>query len=100
MQVNMHEAKTHFSRLVERALAGEEVVIARDGGCVVDGCDSRYRLEVHHVIPRSEGGSHDAENLVTLCWYHHHVAIHGRGMRLDPQSPPGRRRLIPAGRDP
>jgi antitoxin (DNA-binding transcriptional repressor) of toxin-antitoxin stability system len=31
MQVNMHEAKTHFSRLVERALAGEEVVIARDG---------------------------------------------------------------------
>ena len=27
----MHEAKTHFSRLVERALAGEEVVIARDG---------------------------------------------------------------------
>lgn len=75
-------------------------VIARDGGCVVDGCDSRYRLEVHHIVPRSEGGSHDAENLMTLCWYHHHVAIHGRGMRLDPQSPPGRRRLIPAGHDP
>ena len=31
MQFNVHEAKTHFSRLVERALAGEEVVIARDG---------------------------------------------------------------------
>ncbi len=27
----MHEAKTHFSRLVERAIAGERVVIARDG---------------------------------------------------------------------
>lgn len=27
----MHEAKTHFSRLVERALAGEEVVVARNG---------------------------------------------------------------------
>ena len=27
----MHQAKTHFSRLVERAIAGEEVVIARDG---------------------------------------------------------------------
>lgn len=25
----MHEAKTHLSRLVDRALAGEEVVIAR-----------------------------------------------------------------------
>lgn len=31
MQVNMHEAKTHFSRLVDRALAGEEVIIARNG---------------------------------------------------------------------
>jgi prevent-host-death family protein len=30
-QVNMHEAKTHLSRLVERALEGEEVVIARAG---------------------------------------------------------------------
>jgi prevent-host-death family protein len=29
--VNIHQAKTHFSQLVERAEAGEEVVIARDG---------------------------------------------------------------------
>ena len=29
--VNMHEAKSSLSRLVERALAGEEVVIARNG---------------------------------------------------------------------
>jgi prevent-host-death family protein len=29
--VNMHEAKTTLSRLVKRALAGEEVVIAKDG---------------------------------------------------------------------
>ena len=28
---NMHEAKTQLSRLVERALAGERVEIARDG---------------------------------------------------------------------
>jgi len=31
MQVNIHEAKTRFSVLVERALAGERVVIARNG---------------------------------------------------------------------
>ena len=30
-QVNIHEAKTHFSRLVERAAAGEEIVIAKAG---------------------------------------------------------------------
>jgi prevent-host-death family protein len=29
--VNMHEAKTHLSRLVERAEAGEEIVIGRAG---------------------------------------------------------------------
>lgn len=29
--VNMHQAKSSLSRLVERALAGEDVVIARNG---------------------------------------------------------------------
>lgn len=33
--VNMHEAKTELSRLVERALAGEDVIIARAGVPVV-----------------------------------------------------------------
>jgi hypothetical protein len=69
-------------------------VMARDGGCVVDGCTSSYRLEVHHVIPASEGGPTDPQNLVTLCWFHHHRVIHGRGYTIDPHSPPGRRRFI------
>lgn len=30
-QVNIHEAKTHLSRLVQRAAAGEEIVIAKAG---------------------------------------------------------------------
>jgi prevent-host-death family protein len=30
-QVNIHEAKTHLSRLVERVEQGEEIVIARAG---------------------------------------------------------------------
>jgi prevent-host-death family protein len=29
--VNIHEAKTHLSRLVERAAAGEEIVISKAG---------------------------------------------------------------------
>lgn len=29
--VNTHEAKTHFSKLVERAASGEEIVIAKAG---------------------------------------------------------------------
>jgi len=31
MQVNMHDAKSNLSKLVELAVAGEEVVIARAG---------------------------------------------------------------------
>ena len=31
MQINIHEAKTHLSRLLDRAAAGEDIVIARAG---------------------------------------------------------------------
>jgi prevent-host-death family protein len=31
MEVNIHQAKTHFSRLLQRVAEGEEVVIARAG---------------------------------------------------------------------
>lgn len=30
-QVNVHEAKTHFSRLLARVMAGEEILIAKAG---------------------------------------------------------------------
>ncbi len=30
-QVNIHDAKTHLSKLIERAASGEEVIIARAG---------------------------------------------------------------------
>ena len=29
--MNIHDAKTHFSRLIERVLLGEEIVIAKAG---------------------------------------------------------------------
>lgn len=35
MVVNIHEAKSKLSQLVERALAGEEVVIAKSGKALV-----------------------------------------------------------------
>lgn len=31
MEVNIHEAKTHFSKLLERVAVGEEIVIAKAG---------------------------------------------------------------------
>jgi hypothetical protein len=66
-------------------------VLARDKhGCRAPGCGGTHFLEVHHVVPRSEGGSNQAENLITLCgrchrfaherpqlvrqWFAHHAA--------------------------
>ena len=45
-QVNMHEAKTQLSALVERVLAGEEVTIARAGTPVADLVPHRKRTVI------------------------------------------------------
>ncbi|MBV2234639.1 MAG: type II toxin-antitoxin system prevent-host-death family antitoxin [Sterolibacterium sp.] len=47
--VNIHEAKTHFSRLVEAAERGEEVVIARAGHPVA--MLSAYRPTPRKIAP-------------------------------------------------
>jgi hypothetical protein len=69
-------------------------IIHRDNGCTADGCSSRYRLQPHHITPWSQGGHTNPDNLTTLCWYHHHIVIHGRGHNIDPTSPPHRRRFL------
>jgi len=38
MSVNIHEAKTHFSKLLQRVEEGEEIVIARAGKPVAKLC--------------------------------------------------------------
>ncbi|MEN8113694.1 MAG: DUF222 domain-containing protein [Actinomycetota bacterium] len=70
------------------------LALARDDGCTIAGCTSRYRLQVHHITSWSQGGPTDAANLATVCRYHHHIAIHGRGFTIDPDSPTHRRRLL------
>jgi hypothetical protein len=52
-------------------------IIHRDHNrCAADGCNSRNRLQIHHITPWSQGGRTDPDNLITLCWYHHHIVIH------------------------
>jgi len=41
-------------------------VLLRDGFRCQE-CGFKYKLEVHHIIPRSQGGSNDPSNLITLC---------------------------------
>jgi hypothetical protein len=79
--------------------ATRRFVVWRDGGmCTADGCGSTYRLQPHHITERSDGGDHRHTNLTSLCWYHHHIVIHGRGFRIDPTSPTRRRRFLPPAR--
>jgi hypothetical protein len=67
-------------------------VLARDGGCTIEGHHSRYRLQVHHINPRARGGDHDPNNLTTVCWFCHHIPIHREGLELH-RVGPGRYRL-------
>jgi hypothetical protein len=61
----------------------KRAVLRRGGGvCGADGCNSRYRLEAHHEIPWSQGGSTDPDDLIALCWFHHHIVIHQRGFQI------------------
>jgi 5-methylcytosine-specific restriction endonuclease McrA len=54
-------------------------VLARDKHrCQAPGCGRTRFLEVHHIKPRSQGGSNQAENLVTLCASCHRL-WHERG---------------------
>lgn len=66
--VNMHQAKTHLSRLVEEAAAGEEIVIARAGKplvrlVAVAGTEGPRKLGAlaGKVVERSDVWTPDAE---------------------------------------
>jgi hypothetical protein len=41
------------------------------GQCQHPLCSSKHFLQIHHVIPYSEGGAHIIENLKLLCHAHH-----------------------------
>jgi hypothetical protein len=54
------------------------LVWRRDSGhCRVPGCRSARSCEVHHLVHREYGGSHEASNLILLCSACH--AAHHRG---------------------
>ncbi|MDQ7821466.1 MAG: HNH endonuclease signature motif containing protein [Candidatus Eremiobacteraeota bacterium] len=56
--------------------------------CQVPGCHCRHNLEVHHIIRRSQGGTDDPRNLITLCKAHHIHILHTlRALVLKGQAP-------------
>ena len=55
-------------------------VLARDQHrCRAPGCQHTRFLEIHHITARSQGGTHDQGNLVTLCAACHRL-VHERAV--------------------
>jgi hypothetical protein len=52
-------------------------VLLRDGHCRCGTCERRKGLQVHHLVPRSWGGSDDPSNLAAVCTSagHHQMLI-------------------------
>jgi 5-methylcytosine-specific restriction endonuclease McrA len=74
-------------------------VLLRDGNvCVADACESRYRIEAHHIVPWTEGGPTDPDSLISLCWFHHHVVVHEQGFQPFRHPDHGRIRFRPPDR--
>jgi hypothetical protein len=65
---------------IESALSPKirRAVMLRDLHCRCGDCDLRYGLQVHHLRPRSWGGSDDPSNLAMVASRHHPLLIpHG-----------------------
>ncbi len=50
--------------------------------CSHDGCGNSRWIEIHHVIPISQGGTNELSNLKTLCSSHHRQLHERRRMLL------------------
>ncbi|MFH1465903.1 MAG: HNH endonuclease signature motif containing protein [Pseudomonadota bacterium] len=73
-------APGRLTRSIPPAL--RRAVLVRDGGrCQVPGCRHHRHVELHHLVPRTAGGMHTADNLVTLCSCHHDL-LHRGVLRL------------------
>ena len=71
----------HISRTIPPATR-RAVLIRDQGRCQVPGCRGKRHLELHHLLPRAQGGGHDPQNLITLCWTHHEL-VHRDVLKIE-----------------
>jgi hypothetical protein len=58
-------------------------VALRDKSCAFAGCTQPPpACQVHHILPRSEGGATRLDNLLLLCPFHHLIVIHRWGWKI------------------
>jgi antitoxin (DNA-binding transcriptional repressor) of toxin-antitoxin stability system len=71
--INIHEAKTHLSRLIEEVLAGEEITIAKAGVPLIDlkihTAAKHYPGCLKGLISSTDGSEVDAKDPeITAMW--------------------------------
>jgi Domain of unknown function (DUF222)/HNH endonuclease len=58
-------------------------IITRDRHCAAPGCDQPpAACHIHHIIPRSQGGTTSLTNCLLLCSFHHLIMIHRWGWTI------------------
>jgi 5-methylcytosine-specific restriction endonuclease McrA len=62
--------ETNRSRKAIPRSTQREIWRLAKGCCQYPGCESRYRLELDHIVPHAQGGSDATENLRLLCRAH------------------------------
>ncbi len=63
----------------------DDALLVRDRCCVVPGCASTRRLEVHHTVPFAASGRTTLDELATVCAHHHDLITHrGHDLRGGP----------------
>jgi hypothetical protein len=58
-------------------------IITRDRHCAAPGCDTPpAAAHIHHIIPRSQGGTTSLTNCLLLCPFHHLILVHRWGWTI------------------
>jgi len=71
-QFHKHRTESYnrrMSKYGEWRVIADRILLRDEGRCRL--CGSEWNTEVHHIIPKSRGGTDEERNLITLCGNHH-----------------------------
>lgn len=68
-------------RLADAKLAANAVLVRERDGNRCRVCGDRRDVHVHHIVFRSQGGTHETSNLVCVCRACHDM-VHARRMTI------------------
>jgi predicted restriction endonuclease len=76
----------HCATVLAMGSCRRQVLLRDQKKCQVPGCRNTPALDVHHIQPRAEGGTHHAHNQLGVCTVHHRAIHRGGAPRLAPRA--------------